>query len=103
MGSGSGRKLTFVPDQPDEQQLGIHGRHATTPLACRRTVRVEIEDHGRSAASMCMRRRSTAQSLHNYYVRGVSWVIWMRIFIRISVWRPGEVYYCCMLIDRLPD
>jgi hypothetical protein len=81
MGSGSGRKLTFVPDQPDEQKLGIHGRHATTPLACRRTVRVEIEDHGRSAASMCMRRRSTAQSLHNYYVRGVSWVIWMRIFI----------------------
>ena len=26
-------KLTFVSDQPDEQQLGIHGRHATTRLS----------------------------------------------------------------------
>jgi len=26
-------KLTFVSDQPDEQQLGIHGRHATTRVS----------------------------------------------------------------------
>jgi len=68
-------KLTFVSDQPDEQQLGLHGRHATTPLSL-------------PPYRTCGDRRSwEVSSIHVHaYVEGeeavhrVSWVIWMRNF-----------------------